>query len=180
MYSSFCFSHIKYLHSCAKGFVLQHIRKQDMYCFPYERLQAIAIIRDTNPIMQQHYRNRIVSVSGPSKRYDLPREIKAEAITAKTTSFMLLVTEKTRVSISVSSPQQAPLFRTQSCPSLLDSGALAQRTSGSRDAWFSMLEFLSSQCCCLSEKDHWLIWYNLTIMVTCFIDYDRNLFTNWT
>lgn len=65
-------------------------------------------------------------------RYNLPREIKADAITAKTTSFMLLVTEDSRVSISVSSPVLAPFcfrfFRTQSCPSLLDGEALAQVT----------------------------------------------------
>lgn len=48
-----------------------------------------------------------MSVYRPSTRYDLPREIKADAITAKTTSFMLLVTEKTRGSIpfAFSSPE---------------------------------------------------------------------------
>lgn len=119
-----------------------------------------------------------MSVYRPSMRYDLPREIKADAITAKTTSFMLLVTEDSRVSVSVSSPVLAPFclrfFRTQSCPSLLDGEALAQVTRGSRDVWFywlaSELRFLSSQCWFLSEKDHdFSDLYIPCSCVTCFI-----------
>ena len=64
-------------------------------------------------------------------RYDLPREIKADAITANTTSFMILVTEKKNLRVDLVS---RPLVRVrlQSYTSLLDGWASARRnTEGS-------------------------------------------------